>query len=613
MKKKAWLSLLLCAALIPLLPPAPARAASVPDTFVFDVSEGDITITAGTESGTLKVIYGGGSEEDHIPADQAITLTGSTEEYAVTVEAGVTAKIALSNLSIDLSAAGGCPFDMAGAAVQLMLTGDSILTAGGPNAGLRCPAGASLTIANGADAGTLTAFGSGGAYDGGAGIGGGANEDGGDIAILSGTVISRDGAGAGIGGGSYGNGGAITISGGTVTVDNTGVTSGRGASIGGGYNGNGGVIIISGGSVTANNAGWGAGIGGGYRANSGTITISGGTVTVWGGRGAGIGGGAAGNSDSITISGGTIKADGHMGAGIGGGAGSGDCGSVIISGGKVTAVGEIGAGIGGGQGGGKGGAVVINGGIVKVAGGPYGGDIGGTSGADDGTLEISGDAAVFLRNNRCPTPVTAHTQETIAGHTADESVYGIPVEWDGDFGAYLRLFTLSYDANGGDGAPPAPVTQHVGTGLALAGPGGLSREGMVFAGWSTQPDGEGGGYAADDPFVFPAGGTVLYARWAVSVRAITISPSTLDFGSKTAGYVQPPPAQTVTVTNDGNQTVTLTQPLSTDYEISALSQVQLIPGETATFTVRPKAGLSAGNHHETLAVGDSEQVERALP
>ena len=135
MKKKAWPNLLLCAALILLLLPASVRAASAPDTFVFDVSEGDITITAGTESSTLKVVYGGGSEEDNISSDQAITLTGSTEEYTVTVEAGVTAKIALSNLSIDLSAMGGCPFDMAGAAVHLMLTGDNTLTAGGSNAG----------------------------------------------------------------------------------------------------------------------------------------------------------------------------------------------------------------------------------------------------------------------------------------------------------------------------------------------------------------------------------------------------------------------------------------------------------------------------------------------
>ena len=614
MKKKAWPNLLLCAALILLLLPASVRAASAPDTFVFDVSEGDITITAGTESSTLKVVYGGGSEEDNISSDQAITLTGSTEEYTVTVEAGVTAKIALSNLSIDLSAMGGCPFDMAGAAVHLMLTGDNTLTAGGSNAGLRCPAGASLTITNGTGAGTLAAFGgSSGSYDGGAGIGGGANEDGGAIAMLSGTVTAREGAGAGIGGGSMGNGGVITISGGTVTVDSTDITtgtSGRGASIGGGYNGNGGTITISGGRVTANNTGYGAGIGGGFHANSGTITISGGNVTVWGFRGAGIGGGASGDSDSITISGGTIEADGFFGAGIGGGGGgSGDCGSVIISGGMVTAVGEIGAGIGGGQGSGKGGAVVISGGTVKVAGGPYGGDIGGTSGGDDGTLEISGDAAVFLRTNGCPTPVTAHTRETITGHTAGESVYGIPVEWDGDFGAYLRLFTLSYDANGGDGAPPAPVTQHVGTRLTLAGPGGLNQEGMAFAGWNTQPDGEGDGYAADDPFVFPLGGTVLYARWAVLVRAITISPSTLDFGSKTAGYAQSPPAQTVTVTNSGELTVTLTQPSGTDYEIGALSQIQLAPDETATFTVRPKTGLSAGDHHETLSVGDSEQVE----
>ena len=92
------------------------------------------------------------------------------------------------------------------------------------------------------------------------------------------------------------------------------------------------------------------------------------------------------------------------------------------------------------------------------------------------------------------------------------------------------------------------------------------------------------------------------------VYDMTTDPAALDFGSAYTGYAQPA-AQTVTLTNTGNQTVTLNQPVSTDnFEVGTLSKTTLAAGETATFTVQPKAGLAAGTYSENITVSGSENV-----
>ena len=89
------------------------------------------------------------------------------------------------------------------------------------------------------------------------------------------------------------------------------------------------------------------------------------------------------------------------------------------------------------------------------------------------------------------------------------------------------------------------------------------------------------------------------------VYDMTTDTTALNFGSAYTGYAQPA-AQTVTVKNTGNQPVTLTQPSSTDnFEVGALSTTTLATGETATFTVQPKAGLSVGTYSDTITVSDT--------
>ena len=93
-----------------------------------------------------------------------------------------------------------------------------------------------------------------------------------------------------------------------------------------------------------------------------------------------------------------------------------------------------------------------------------------------------------------------------------------------------------------------------------------------------------------------------------STYSISADTTALNFGSVYTGYAQPA-AQTVTVENTGNQTLTLTQPASTgSFGVGSLSKSELAPGEKATFTVQPKAGLAVGTYSEYIAVSGSEDA-----
>lgn len=87
---------------------------------------------------------------------------------------------------------------------------------------------------------------------------------------------------------------------------------------------------------------------------------------------------------------------------------------------------------------------------------------------------------------------------------------------------------------------------------------------------------------------------------------ISADATALDFGNAYTGYAQPA-AKTVTITNDGNQDVTVTLPTSTNYIITAGegftdSTATLAPNGTAVFTVQPKAGLAVGTYSENITV-----------
>ena len=333
--------------------------------------------------------------------------------------------------------------------------------------------------------GTVNAYGG----ESNAGIGGGSGENGDTITIHGGHVTAVGESGPGIGSDRT-TGANITITGGTIQATGDSGIGGRY------YVGSSGVINISGGIIEATSNGYGAGIGG-YEGDGGTITISGGTVVATGGQGgAGIGGSGGGGAGIITIKGGTVTAKG---------------GDRDFSGGSP--------GIGCGNNG-EGGTVTLSGGVVFAQAGSgdnwgqYAKDVGGgAKSTSDCTLEISNTVALFLKNDRYATPTTTtHTHHTVSGHIANKAAYGISVPWSGNFGAYLRPYTLSYHQNNGSGTVPSQVTQHIGTTVSVVNGGGLSRTGYAFSGWNTAANKEGKGYDVGDTFIFLED-TTLFAAW----------------------------------------------------------------------------------------------------
>ena len=285
-------------------------AASLPMSALareWDIADGDITIVADNDGQKVSQ----GTENDISDDNPVIIGNSATNTVSIVAEKDRTANVTLSGANIDGSTKGNAAVSTTGEGnVSIELDGDSTLKSGFSHAGLEKNNGGSLTITDEDKNGKLTA--EGGRY--GAGIGGGYEAGGSDIAISGGEVNATGGGayGAGIGGGCGGSGSDITISGGEVKA--TGGS--HGAGIGGGYSGDGSDITVSGGEVKATGGVNGAGIGGGLQGKGKDITVSGdaklkvqGGVESWtGGAGAGIGDGGS-NAYGTKILGAEVEPD----------------------------------------------------------------------------------------------------------------------------------------------------------------------------------------------------------------------------------------------------------------------------------------------------------------
>ena len=427
------------------------------------IEDGDIVISAGTNTGTNKVEQTG---KETVENDRDTIITnrkeGTASSHTVTINAedkNDKVEVTLKDVNIDASSTGSAAVSVTGKGdTNIELDGDNELKSGADHAGLehnKTDTSGKLTIQDENNDGSLNA--TGGLH--GAGIGGGNAQNGqvtitgGDITATAGSTagISQTlGGGAGIGGGDGGAGkggnGDVEITGGTITA--TGV---YGAGIGGGRSAD-GDVTISGGtikkvtSVFPDNASQpgGAGIGGGYAGN-GNIIIKDDAVIeeVQGGEGsAGIGSGCYGATSEIEISG-NAKIEnvtgGYGGAGIGGGFSDPWSDGELTGNGKVTikdnAVihnaqgGAYGAGIGGGYGGGYAGLgdVTIEGNtMVNATGGA------GAAGIGSGVNSVN-DAAgngnqITIRSNESGAPTVNATggESGIDEETDEETEKKIP-------------------------------------------------------------------------------------------------------------------------------------------------------------------------------------------
>jgi len=106
--------------------------------------------------------------------------------------------------------------------------------------------------------------------------------------------------------------------------------------------------------------------------------------------------------------------------------------------------------------------------------------------------------------------------------------------------------------------------------------------------------------------VFLHDGTELSLIYMISASPLA------SFGSLQMAYVQPE-AQTVTITNTGLASITLTQPTAINFDIGELSTTSLAAsGDTAKFTIRPKANLSIGVYNETIVVTGCNEASASV-
>ena len=130
---------------------------------------------------------------------------------------------------------------------------------------------------------------------------------------------------------------------------------------------------------------------------------------------------------------------------------------------------------------------------------------------------------------------------------------------------------------------------------------GLSYVGYVFDSWR---DETGGTLSATSEYTFtPEEDTTLVMHCVPSVYELTAAPDDIDFGTKTVGY-STVAAQTVTVTNTGNDWLLLAQPEAENYVISQIDEEDryLAAGDSVQFTIRPETGLPVGNYDTTITV-----------
>ena len=144
--------------------------------------------------------------------------------------------------------------------------------------------------------------------------------------------------------------------------------------------------------------------------------------------------------------------------------------------------------------------------------------------------------------------------------------------------------------------------KYANNGMSVTPPEAPNKTDHLFGGWFNN------GELTGDPVTGPisvTGNATYTAKWTPFSYTLSATPATLNFGSITEGEERPA-AQTVTVKNTGNQTVTLNPPTANNFEIGALSlTTELEPNASATFTIQPKDNLSHGSYSEQIAISNT--------
>lgn len=622
-------------------------------------ADGEETGTSLDLANSSIVIENGGN---YIIEQTSESPTGNT----ITVQSGVAASVTLSGVNIE-AASGAAISVAAGAELTLILEGENHVTGADGYAGISVGA----YVVGDKDF----------TYTPGHLI----IEGGGSLNAQGGDATSSCGGGAGIGGDGFGNSskyggdfGVVEIQGGTIVATGgaaTSTTAGAGAGIGGGGIGVdndwyfAGQITITSGDITANGgaaselligasshgfycgaAGIGNGASHGNDHNFGdvmTVEITGGKIEAMGAMSAaGIGGASNGSSGSITIGGSAeVYAEGNTdeiygGAGIGGGNNGSSAPIVIEGNAKVEAVGKgCSAGIGsGGDGGGAATEITIQGNANVISFSQYGAGIGGgysswwTNAVNCGTITLNSTGTIVAYSQYSShaigvgdgeEPTEGQNRLIVGPNTGEVWMYNRssmqPVFFGHDEGETIELadgVTAIWYTHG------AEVETFPSKGTASS-----FDENKTYD-WNHNADERELAILANETelasHIYHEEHTLQnWAHFRVSpTYSISVDSAALDFGTVDIGYTQPA-AQPVTITNTGNQELTVTLPTSENYTISGSGEgwsdgsITLTTGAAATFTVQPNAGLGTGTYDETLTVtgtngGNSAQASVSL-
>ena len=250
------------------------------------------------------------------------------------------------------------------------------------------------------------------------------------------------------------------------------------------------------------------------------------------------------------------------------------------------------------------------------------------------TLAATGnDTITWSVSGTLPAGLTLNSDGTITGTPTTANTYNFTVTATNDSGSDSKEYTLTIDpkptvAVTGVTLEPDKLDLFTGESKTLTAkvePADATNQDVTWSSSddtiATVEDGTVTAVGAGNATITVTtqdGGKTDTCTVTVTDKTYKISAdaTALDFGNAYTGYAQPA-AKTVTITNDGNQDVTVTLPTSTNYIITAGegftdSTATLAPNGTAVFTVQPKAGLAVGAYNENITISGTNDVNATI-
>lgn len=153
-------------------------------------------------------------------------------------------------------------------------------------------------------------------------------------------------------------------------------------------------------------------------------------------------------------------------------------------------------------------------------------------------------------------------------------------------------YTISYNANGGTGAPTShsAATDSTVTAKAI---GSMARTGYTFAGWDGAANGSGTDYTAGGTFTMPGNNLTLFAKW-------TVIPINISYALGTAGGTAVT-GPTLPATASVNYSDTHTVGTLSSETVTVSSQIYAFAGwTTGSNTYKPGNSITAGTTNITM-------------